>query len=81
MKSLKEVIDQYEALAGRFGEPVALSAFGLTADETTRLFTFLDEDYHISRYVSFSSAQGTQYPVSGNPATHIRIDESIRSLL
>jgi len=81
MLSLKEVVDRYASLAKRWGDPVALSAFGLTPEETTKLFTSLDEDYHISRFVNFSQAEGPTYPISGNPATHIRIDEPIRSLL
>jgi len=81
MLSLKEVVDRYSALAKQWGDPVALDAFGLDPEETIKLFTSLDEDYHISRFVNFSMDHGRLYLIGGNPSTHIRIDASIRSLL
>lgn len=81
MLSLKEVVDLYTSLAKQWGDPVSLAAFGLTPEETAKLFTSLDEDYHISRFVNFSQAEGPAYPISNNPATHVRIDAHIRSLL
>ncbi len=81
MLSLKEVVDRYASLAKQWGDPVALASFGLTPEETAKLFNSLDEDYHISRFVIFSMGQGRGYLISGNPVTHVRIDESIRSLL
>ena len=81
MLSLKEVVDRYSSLAKRGGAPVALSAFGLTPEETAKLFTALDEDYHISRFVKFSFDHGRLYLISGNPSTHIQIDAAIRELL
>jgi hypothetical protein len=81
MLSLKEVVDRYSALAKQWGDPVALEAFGLGAEDTIKLFTSLDEDYHISRFVNFSMDHGRLYLISGNPSTHIRIVEAIRDLL
>ena len=81
MMNLRELVDRYRALAGRFGEPVALADFGLSPEETTRMFSGLEEDYHISRFLSFSTAQGRDYLVSDNPVTHVRIEEGILSLL
>ena len=81
MLSLKEVVDRYFALAKQAGEAVALEAFGLDPEETIKLFTALDEDYHISRFVKFSFDNGRLYLISGNPSTHIRIDAAIRELL
>jgi hypothetical protein len=81
MLSLKEVVDRYSSLAKQWGDPVALEAFGLGPEDTIKLFTSLDEDYHISRFVNFSMGHGRLYVISGNPSTHIRIDEAIRSLL
>jgi len=81
MLSLKEVVDLYASLAKQWGDPVALSAFNLPPDETAKLFTSLDEDYHISRFINFSMGQGSGYLISGNPVTHVRIDEAIRTLL
>jgi hypothetical protein len=81
MLSLREVVERYNALAPSPGEPVALSAFHLPADETSRLFTTLDEDYHISRYLHFSCGTGERYTIDGEEATHVSIDPAISSLL
>ncbi len=80
MLSLKEMVDRYTTFAQQSGEPVPLSAFGLGPEETSRLFTALDEDYHISRFLTFSTERGPTYEVSGNAVTHIRIDPEIRGL-
>ena len=81
MLSLQEVVHRYTSLAPSFGEPVPLSAFNLTPEETSSLFTSLDEDYHISRYLHFSRGTGTRYMIEGEEVTHIRIDPGISSLL
>ena len=81
MLTLKEVVDRYSSLAQQAGEPVALEAFSLGPEETIKLFTTLDEDYHISRFVRFSLGHGRIFLISGNPSTHIQIDPAIRELL
>ena len=81
MMNLKEVVERYAALAGTFGNPVALSAFGLTAEETQNLFASFDEDYHISRFLHFSLADGPSYLISEEKVTHIAIDPAIQSIL
>ena len=81
MLSLKEVLDRYSLLAQQSGEPVALSGFQLSPDETSRLFTALDDDYHISRFLTFSAVAGPTFQVSGNAVTHVQIDPAIRELL
>jgi hypothetical protein len=81
MLTLKEVVDRYSSLAKQGGEPVALEAFALDPEETIKLFTSLDEDYHISRFVKFSFGRGRVYLIGGNPSTHIQIDAEIRDLL
>ena len=81
MLSLKEVVDRYSSLAKQWGDPVALEAFALDPEETIKLFTTLDEDYHISRFVNFSFGHGRLYLISGNPSTHIQIAAAIRELL
>ena len=81
MLTLKEVADRYASLAKSFGEPVALSAFKLVPDETSRLFTALDEDYHISRFLHFSLGAGQSYVIGGEAVTHVAIDAGISSLL
>lgn len=80
MLNLKELVERYAALAGKFGEPVMLSAFDLTEDETRNFFAALDEDYHISRFLHFSHENGKSYRISGEETTHIAIDPGIYSL-
>ena len=53
MMSLQQLVANYRTLAGEFGKPVAISAFALTTEETERLFSGYDEDYHISRFFDF----------------------------
>jgi hypothetical protein len=81
MLSLLEVVERYGKLAGKFGEPVALADFGLTAEETTKLFSAFDEDYHISRFFDFSVRGGERYLINGSAVTHISIDSGIQDVL
>ena len=81
MMNLKEVVERYRKLAPRFSVPVSLSCFDLGAEETTRVFSSLDEDYHISRFFHFSNVGGKRFVVSGETATHVAIDEDIKTLL
>jgi len=81
MLSLREVVDRYLATADKFGQPVALSAFGLSPAEIQTLFNVLDEDYHLSRFLHFSSIEGEAYVISGASVTHLSIDPGIQSML
>ncbi len=45
--SLRQVVAKYQSLASDFGEPAALTGFGLTKAETEQLFSDYNEDYHI----------------------------------
>ena len=81
MKNLSEIVSRYSSLAARFGDPVALSAFSLSREETQTLFSALDEDYHISRFLHFSCVFGSTFLISGEPATHVSIEPAIRSLI
>jgi hypothetical protein len=79
-------VTKYRELAGgEFGRPVALAAFGLPAEETARLFSQFDEDYHLSRYFHFTdqrtSAHDLAIAVSGFPQTHVSLDAAILELL
>lgn len=80
MMNLQDVVERYASL-GKWGEPAALSAFGLSPEETARLFSALDEDYHTSRFLHFSRSQGQSYAVSGEAVTHVAMDEAISSVL
>jgi hypothetical protein len=81
MMNLREVVERYATLAEKFGNPVALAAFGLREEDTEQLFSDFDEDYHISRFLHFSRVEGQSYKISGEPVTHVSIDPSIYSLL
>ena len=81
MLSLREVVDRYLAVARSFGQPVALSAFQLSPAEIQMLFSMLDEDYHLSRYLHFSNIAGEAYLISGEAVTHLSIDPAIQSIL
>jgi hypothetical protein len=81
MTTLQEIVERYASMAGNFGNPVALSEFGFGAEETGNLFSAFDEDYHISRFLHFSQAEGQTFQVSGETVTHITIDPAIHSLL
>jgi len=79
--TLCDLVRLYLAQAGKFGEPVALSAFGLTQAETERLFGGYDEDYHISRFFQFLEGSGKKFSINGVPATHVTLDAEIQSIL
>ena len=81
MLSLREVVDRYLAAAGKFSQPVALSAFQLSPADTQALFNVLDEDYHLSRFLHFSHGEGEAYLISGARVTHLSIDSGIQSML
>jgi hypothetical protein len=79
--SLSELVRLYRIHAANFGEPVSLSAFGLTPQETERLFSSYDEDYHISRFFHFSESSGEKFSINGFVATHVSLDPEIESIL
>lgn len=82
MLTLRELVDRYLTLAGEFGKPVALAAFGLSPAEVERVFSSYDEDYHISRFFHFSEAEtGSAYSISGEPVTHVALDPEIKLIL
>jgi hypothetical protein len=78
---LGDLVRLYLSRSGKFGEPVALSAFGLTKPETERLFSGYDEDYHISRFFRFSEAGGEKFSINGIPVTHVSLDGEIETIL
>jgi hypothetical protein len=81
VNELRQLVDRYLALAGHFGRAVPLASFGLGEQETSRLFSALDEDYQISRYLKLSREAGTEFSINGFPQTHVALDEAIRTLL
>jgi hypothetical protein len=81
MMTLKLLVDRYRQLASQAGAPVALAAFGLSPAETEKLFSSLDEDYHINRHLHFSKTQGPSYRIGGEEVTHVALDAAIANLL
>jgi len=80
MMSLGETVDRYLALAGEFGNPVALVEFGLSQEQTRKLFSGFDEDYQISRFLYFSRVSGQTFEIGGEPVTHVTMDRAIQSV-
>lgn len=78
---LREVVDKYRQLAGAFGQPAPLACFGLSQQETERVFSIYDEDYHISRFFHFANLSGDAYQINGFPNTHVTLDAEIESIL
>jgi hypothetical protein len=79
--TLHEIVDKYLAVAGGFAFLAPLADFGMERGEVERIFSALDEDYHISRYFHFSQVSGPAYKINGFEQTHISIDEDIQSVL
>jgi hypothetical protein len=79
--TLPELVKRYLAIAGEFGKPAALSAFGLPPGETEKIFGALDEDYQISRFLHFEMSGGREFVINGFLQTHARMDAEIQSLL
>jgi hypothetical protein len=85
--TLSEAVEKYRALAGGFGRPVALAAFGLNREQTERAFAVFDEDYHISRYFHFTldpslaARPAESFQINGFPQSHVSLDPEIESIL
>jgi hypothetical protein len=79
--NLREIVEKYLALAGGFGKLAPLVGFGLGKQETERVFSIFDEDYHISRFFHFSSSGGETFEINGFPHTHVSIDLEIQTIL
>lgn len=79
--TLRELVDKYLAAAGGYGKAVPISELGLGHEEAERLFSALDEDYHISRYLHFQNAAGASYTINGFAQTHVSLDPEIQSIL
>jgi hypothetical protein len=79
--TLRDLVEKYLAAAGAFGEAVPISSLGLAREEAERLFSALDEDYHISRYLHLQNAAGASYTINGFPQTHVYLDAEIQLIL
>ena len=81
MLSLQELYRVYATIAAKPGEPIPLAAFKLSLEETEKLFSAFDEDYHISRFFHFSESDGQKYLIDGESVTHVAIDSEISTIL
>ena len=82
--TLRELVERYLALAGSFGRPVALRAFGLPREATERLFGAFDEDYHISRFFHFTldpASREEAWSINSFPQSHVSLDPEIETIL
>jgi hypothetical protein len=85
--SLRDVVEKYRQLAGGFGRPLALAAFGFSLEETELVFGIFDEDYHISRFFHFSLQEAAagdsvqSYRINGFPQSHVALDAEIETIL
>jgi hypothetical protein len=92
--NLRDTVDKYLDIAGDFGRAVPLAAFGLSREETEKVFATFDEDYHISRYIHLSDQQpaasnpkgiasqpAQSYQINGFGHTHVSIDAEIAEVL
>lgn len=84
--TLREIVERYRSLAGGFARPLPLAAFGLSQEQTERVFGIFDEDYHISRFFHFSqqaagSGSAPSYRINGFPQSHVAIDAEVETIL
>jgi hypothetical protein len=87
---LAEGVRKYLQIAGEFGAPAPLSRFGLSRDETERIFSTWDEDYQINRYMVLSlessgeptrPREGEAYLINGFEYSHVNFQADIQKLL
>jgi hypothetical protein len=88
--TLAEGVKKYLELAGGYGRPVALVHFGLSKDETVKLFSAWDEDYQINRYMLLTLAASEEptrarkaevYVINGFKCSHVSFQSGIQQLL
>jgi hypothetical protein len=79
--NLRQIVETYLSAAGDYEKALPLGAFVLSQLDTERLFSSLDEDYHISRFLKFTNGSGHAYSINGFPQTHIAIEKEIQSIL
>jgi len=83
-------VRKYLQIAGDFGVPAPLSRFGLSRDETERIFSAWDEDYQINRYMVLSlepseeptgPRESEAYLINGFEYSHVIFHADIQKLL
>ncbi len=58
-----------------------MADFGFSETETVAIFSLLEEDYQISRYLHFTKLNGKEYDINGECVTHVAIDLGIEESL
>ena len=84
--NLKDAVEKYIEVVGRFGETLPLSQLGLPQAELEATLSAWDEDYHLHRHfelvpTSWISAGAPAYSVNGVLYSAIIIRETIREAL
>lgn len=88
--TLAEGVNKYLELAGGYGRAVPLARFGLSKQETERVFSAWDEDYQINRYMLLTLAAGEEptqplegdvYVINGFQCSHVCYQSGIQQLL
>jgi hypothetical protein len=88
--TLAEGVKKYLEVAGGYGRAVELARFGLSKDETVKLFSAWDEDYQINRYMLLTLAaseepaqprEGEVYVINGFECSHVCFQSGIEQLL
>ncbi len=88
---LGEAVKVYRKVAGGYGRPMALGAFGQSRDETVKIFSAWDEDYQISRFMELTlepsgsvpqeSDSAQPYRVNGFDCSHVTFHPDIERML
>lgn len=83
-------VKKYLEIAGEFGKPAPLVKFGLSKDETQKVFSAWDEDYQINRYMLLMlppseepahPREGEVYLINGFKCSHVCFQPAIQELV
>jgi hypothetical protein len=88
---LRTAVRIYLDASGGHDQPLHLSRFGLSKEETERIFSAWDEDYQISRFMLLSRErdealneflpEARVYLINGFEVSHVSFREGIQQLL
>ena len=83
---LKAAVARYLEVAGDFGRPMPLTAFGLSREATETMVSAWEEDYQLHRHLELIPAAGGQssesaFVVAGLAYSAIVFRASIRSVI
>jgi hypothetical protein len=83
---LRAAVGKYLEVVHEFGQPMALSDFGLPAAELVAMIAAWEEDYHLHRHFellpsSQASASQPTYSINGTTCGAILFRDTIRDVL